>query len=81
MKKEVLVGQLEAVFKKRGGKLLESMELFDVYEGDQIAEGYKSVAYSLKFRHKDKTLEDAEVSSVVEKIIEDLKKMGVELRS
>ena len=57
------------------------MELFDVYEGDQIAEGYKSVAYSLKFRHKDKTLEDAEVSSVVEKIIEDLKKMGVELRS
>lgn len=81
MKKEVLVGQLEAIFKKRGGKLLESMELFDVYEGDQIAEGYKSVAYSLKFRHKDKTLEDAEVTAVVDKILEDLKKLDVELRS
>lgn len=81
MKKEVLVGQLEAIFKKRGGKLLESMELFDVYEGDQIAEGYKSVAYSLKFRHKDKTLEDAEVTTVVDKILEDLKKLDVELRS
>lgn len=81
MKKEVLVGQLEAIFKKRGGKLLESMELFDVYEGDQIAEGYKSVAYSLKFRHKDKTLEDAEVTAIVDKILEDLKKLDVELRS
>lgn len=81
MKKEILVGQLEAIFKKRGGQLLESMELFDVYEGDQIAKGYKSVAYSLKFRHKDKTLEEAEVSEIIEKILADLKKLDVELRS
>ncbi len=81
MSKEILVGQLESIFKKRGGKLLESIELFDVYEGDQIEEGYKSVAYSLKFRHKDKTLEDAEVTSVIDNILEDLKKLGVTLRS
>ena len=81
MKKEILVGQLEAIFKKRGGALLESIELFDVYEGDQIAEGYKSVAYSLKFRHKDKTLEDAEVTAIIDKILKDLSDLGVELRS
>lgn len=81
MKKDILVGQLEAIFKKRGGSLLESMELFDVYEGDQIEKGYKSVAYSLKFRHKDKTLEDAEVTAVIDKILKDLKELGVELRS
>ncbi len=81
MKKEILVGQLEAIFKKRGGKLLESVELFDVYEGDQIEEGKKSVAYSLKFRNKEKTLEESEVSALVDKILEDLKELGVELRA
>ena len=67
--------------KDKGGKLLESYELFDVYEGDQIEKGYKSVAYSLTFRAKDRTLEDAEVSKIVEKILDELKKLGVELRA
>lgn len=51
------------------------------YEGDQIEKGYKSVAYSLTFRAKDRTLEDAEVSKIVEKILDELKKLGVELRA
>ena len=55
--------------------------LFDVYEGDQIEKGYKSVAYSLTFRAKVRTLEDAEVSKIVEKILDELKKLGVELRA
>ena len=81
MKKDIFVGQLEKIFKDKGGKLLESYELFDVYEGDQIEKGYKSVAYSLTFRAKDRTLEDAEVSKIVEKILDELKKLGVELRA
>ena len=81
MKKDIFVGQLEKIFKDKGGKLLESYELFDVYEGDQIEKGYKSVAYSLTFRAKDRTLEDAEVTKIVDKILDELKKLGVELRA
>ena len=81
MKKEIFVGQLEKIFKDKGGKLLESFELFDVYEGNQIEKGYKSVAYSLTFRAKDRTLEDAEVTKIVDKILDELKKLGIELRA
>lgn len=81
MPKEVLVGQVEKVFAKRGGKLLESMNLFDVYEGAQIKAGYKSVAYSLAFRAKDRTLEDKEIVAIMDKIIADLKTMDIELRA
>lgn len=80
MKKEILAGQIEAVIRKRGGKLLESCELFDIYEGAQIALGYKSLAYKIVFRAKDRTLEDKEISEIMDKIIQDLSSMGVELR-
>jgi phenylalanyl-tRNA synthetase beta chain len=79
--KEIFVGQIESVIKKNGGKLLESVELFDVYEGNQIEKGKKSVAYSLTFRAKDRTLEEAEVNKVVDKILGKLKDLGAELRS
>jgi phenylalanyl-tRNA synthetase beta chain len=79
--KEVFVGQIESIIKKNGGKLLETVELFDVYEGNQIEKGKKSVAYSLTFRAKDRTLEEAEVNKVVDKILEKLKELGAELRS
>ncbi len=59
--KEILVGQIEDVI-ERGGEYLESYSLFDIYEGAQIKTGFKSVAYSIVFRAKDKTLEDADVS-------------------
>ncbi|MCI9369402.1 MAG: phenylalanine--tRNA ligase subunit beta [Lachnospiraceae bacterium] len=80
MGKNILVGDVEKVFEKRGGKLLESMTLFDIYEGAQIKLGYKSVAYSLTFRAKDRTLEDKDITPIMEKILADLGEMGIELR-
>ena len=81
MKKDVFVGSLEKVMKEKGGKLLESIQLFDVYEGSQIEEGYKSVAFSLVFRSPERSLEAAEINKIVDKILKELEKMGVELRA
>ena len=78
--KEIFVGQIEKIIEQRGGKILESYHLFDVYEGSQIKEGYKSVAYSITFRAKDRTLEEADVSSAMKKILNGLESMGIELR-
>lgn len=80
MPKEILVGQVEEVIEKKGGAYLESYALFDLYEGAQIKEGYKSVAYSIVFRAKDKTLEEAEISQAMEKILAGLEELGIELR-
>ncbi len=79
--KEILVGQIEAMIAQRGGKMLESYELFDVYEGAQIKEGFKSVAYSITFRAKDRTLEEADVNAAMKKILNGLQSMGIELRA
>lgn len=78
--KEILVGSIEEIIQKKGGANLESYELFDIYEGDQIKEGFKSVAYSIVFRAKDKTLEDADVNKAMDNILGALEKMGIELR-
>ncbi len=80
VRKEVLVGQIEEILEKKGGKLIESYQLFDVYEGAQILTGYKSVAYSLVFRANDRTLEDKEVNAVMEQIVGALRELGAELR-
>lgn len=80
MKKEILVGEIEKIIEKNAGKLLESYHLFDVYEGEQIKEGYKSVAYSICFRANDRTLEDKDVNKIMEKIVNALQKMEIELR-
>ena len=66
--------------RKKGGKILESYQLFDIYEGNQIMEGYKSVAYSIVFRAKDKTLEDKEVTEAMNRILKALQGLGIELR-
>lgn len=81
MPKTMPVGDIEAIIAKRGGKLVESYNLFDIYEGSQIKEGFKSVAYSIAFRANDRTLEDKDITPVMEKILEDLKAAGVELRA
>lgn len=78
--REILVGQIEAVIAQRGGKILESYALFDIYEGSQIQAGFKSVAYTLTFRAKDRTLEDADVSAAMKKILNGLQGLGIELR-
>ncbi|MCI8300830.1 MAG: phenylalanine--tRNA ligase subunit beta [Lachnospiraceae bacterium] len=80
MPKNILAGQVEKVFDARGGQYLESYELFDIYEGSQIQAGYKSVAYSLTFRAKDKTLEEADYAPAMDKIVKNLEEMGIELR-
>lgn len=80
MPKDILVGQVEEVIEKKSGVYLESYALFDLYEGAQIKEGYKSVAYSIVFRAKDKTLEDSEVSESMDRILKALEGMGIELR-
>jgi phenylalanyl-tRNA synthetase beta chain len=81
MKKDVLAGDIEAIIKKKAGKLLESCKLFDIYEGSQIKEGYKSMAYSVTFRAKDHTLADKEVTDIMDKILNALSEAGIELRS
>jgi phenylalanyl-tRNA synthetase beta chain len=80
MKKDILAGDVEAVIRKNGGHILENYHLFDIYEGAQIKEGYKSMAYSISFRAKDRTLEDKDVTEIMDKILNGLRKLGVELR-
>jgi len=76
----VTAAEIEAILEQRGGKLLESYGLFDIYEGPGILPGFKSVAYSLTFRHKDKTMEEAEIVSAMNKILNGLDKIGAKLR-
>ena len=80
MPKEIMVGQVEKVIEDKGGQYLESYALFDLYEGAQIKEGHKSVAYSIVFRAKDRTLEEADVSKAMDAILGALEEMGIELR-
>lgn len=78
---EVLVQDMETIFKKQGGNLLESYKLFDVYKGKQLPEGKKSVAYNLVYRNKEKTLTDKEVGKVHDKIVRTLEHvLGATLR-
>lgn len=79
--KEILAGQIEAMIIQRGGKNLEECRLFDIYEGAQIKSGYKSVAYSIVFRAKDRTLEEADITAAMKKIWNGLQSMGIEIRS
>ena len=81
MDKETPVGKVEKMLRQRGGKLLESAELFDVYEGAQVGAGKKSVAYKIVLRAKDRTLEEKDVTGVMNKILNGLQQMGIELRS
>ena len=79
--KDVLAGQIEEIFENKGGAYLESFELFDVYEGNQILKGHKSMAYSLVFRAPDKNLSDEDVNSAMNRILKALKGKDIELRS
>ena len=78
--KDVLAGEIERVLVQRGGKILESYNLFDIYEGSQIKDGFKSLAYSITFRAKDKTLEENEITAAMKKILNGLESLGIELR-
>lgn len=80
VKKEITAGQVEEVIRKSSGSILENCELFDIYEGTQIKPGFKSMAYSLSFRAKDRTLEEKDVTEVMNRILKNLGNMGIELR-
>ena len=70
--RETPVAEIEAVIRKSAGKLLEDIKLFDVYEGAQIPEGKKSVAYSAVFRAADRSLTGEEVQEVFDKVLKNL---------
>lgn len=81
IKDEINVKEIEKKIKEKGGKLLESVELFDVYKGSQIEKGYKSVAYSISFRSNEKTLTDEELLNPMKKILSALETdLGAKLR-
>ena len=79
--RSVLVGEIEDIISENGGSNLESFNLFDIYEGDQIEAGFKSVAYSLTFRNKERTLLDADVNEVMDKILKKLEEKNIRIRS
>lgn len=79
---DVLVRDVLRLIRKAGGELLRSVQLFDVYMGKQVKEGYQSLAFSLKFQAEDRTLTDKEIGSYMDAITTRLaKEIGVELRS
>jgi len=81
VKDEIMVQDIQKVLKQRGGKLLESYNLFDIYKGEQIKEGHKSIAYKLIFRAGDHTLTEKEITKAMSKIMQGLEmELNAELR-
>jgi phenylalanyl-tRNA synthetase beta chain len=79
---DVPAGVVEALVRQTGGKTLREVRLFDVYRGEQLGEGKKSLAYSLVYQHPEKTLTDKEVLAIRNKIVKRLEKeVGAQLRS
>ena len=69
------------IIKKSGGRLLTDINIFDVYEGENVGDNEKSIAYSLTFNDNTKTLTDEEVNTLFEKIIKDVENKGYKLRN
>ena len=76
----VPVAQLQSVIRSKAGKLLEQLQLFDVYKGSQIPQGKKSVAYSLVLRSPDHTLTVEECDKVMNAVFDGLAQVGAEVR-
>ena len=81
VKQEVAVAHMLTIIQKAGGDLLRSVEIFDLYQGSQVPEGFKSVAFSMKFQAEDRTLTDQEVADKMQRIARSLSaQTGAELR-
>jgi phenylalanyl-tRNA synthetase beta chain len=79
---DVMIGELENVIVDKGKELIESIELFDIYRGDQVAENKKSVAFSICYRSYEETLRDEKINPIQEAIIKELEqKFNAVLRS
>lgn len=82
VEESIEVGQIEKIITKKAKKLLESMQLFDIYRDEKLGENKKSVAYSLIFRDKNKTLSDEEINTIMEDVVCELQKeLKAELRA
>ena len=77
----VPVGTLEKVIVTGGGALVENIKLFDVYKGEQIEKGKKSVAFNIVLRSRENTLTDEQTNAAMKKIMKELEKTGAVLRS
>ena len=72
---------LEKLIREACSDIIESISVFDVYTGDKVEKGKKSIAYSLKLRHADRTLKDDEADEAINKALESLKSIGAVIRS
>lgn len=77
---EIPSAKLEAIIRKSVGKILEKVTLFDVYKGRQIADGKKSISYSIVMRSHDGTLNDEQADNAMKKVLKALSEIGAELR-
>lgn len=81
LSKDVMASQIETIIRQKGGSLIENIKLFDIYEGKQIPEGKKSIAYSIVYRAQDRTLKDEEVNEIHNLITSAIEsKLGAQLR-
>ena len=77
----ILVQEIQDIIIKQGGSMVETVKLFDIYKGEQIPEGKKSIAYAIVYRQENKTLTDNEVNKVHNKILKTLEyRLGAQLR-
>ena len=76
----VTSGDIVALIKEHGGEYLESVSIFDVYEGEHIEAGYRSLAYNLQFRSMEGTLNDEDIDSAIQAIIDALATKNCKLR-
>ncbi len=81
VEENILVQDIEDSIIKAGGNIVEKVELFDIYRGEQVPQGKKSIAYAITYRNENKTLTDKEVNKVHDKILRSLEhKLGAILR-
>ncbi|KAB3535418.1 phenylalanine--tRNA ligase subunit beta [Alkaliphilus pronyensis] len=81
LKEEIYVKDIEKIIRDNGGSILESFRLFDIYRGNQISEDHKSVAYTLTYRHSQRTLTDEDVNKVQDRILKKIEdELGGSLR-
>lgn len=78
---KVPVGDLQAAMKKAVGNILEQITLFDVYKGEQIAAGMKSVSFSIRMRSHEGTLTDEQADAAMKRVLKALKEHGATLRA
>jgi phenylalanyl-tRNA synthetase beta chain len=80
--KETTAAELMAIIREAGGELVETVSIFDVYEGEHMESGKKSIAFSLTYRHAERTLTDEEASLAHERIVAEVQKQtGAVLRA